>query len=218
MNAKKKIAAIAVAAALVATTAISATLAYFTDTKEKTNTFTVGNVNITLTEPNWDGEGSSDAPEAYPGEALKKDPTVTNVGKNPCFVRIKVKGLDCLGENNMITIEGLSNDWTLIDGYYYYNHVLPIKEATPALFQQIRIPTSVTNGFNGNYDVVVTAEAVQAQGARPSWDKPDKNDPLYPGVKQMTVEQIADWFDICMPASTTPDESSTTPDTSVDGE
>ena len=34
--------------ALAATAVIGGTLAYFTDTEEKTNTFTVGNVDITL--------------------------------------------------------------------------------------------------------------------------------------------------------------------------
>ena len=51
MNAKKKIVSIALAAALAATAIVGSSLAYFTDTEKKTNTFTVGNVNITLTEP-----------------------------------------------------------------------------------------------------------------------------------------------------------------------
>lgn len=194
---KKKIVALCLVVALAATAIIGGTLAYFTDSEQADNVFTVGNVDITLTEPNWDASGKLDAPNAYPGEALKKDPTVANTGANPCFVRIKVEGLDVLGQNNMITIEGLSENWTELNGYYYYNTVLEAGQSTGALFQQIRIPTSVTNGFNGNYDVVVTAEAVQAQGARPSWDKPDTTDPLYPGVKQMTVAQIAAWFTTC---------------------
>ena len=75
MSAKKKIAAIAVAAALAATTAISATLAYFTDkTQTETNTFTVGNVNIALTEPNWDSNADHNL---MPGTTFKKDPTIT---------------------------------------------------------------------------------------------------------------------------------------------
>lgn len=204
---KKKITAVALIVALLAIALIGGTMAYFTDTKEADNVFTVGNVSISLTEPNWVASGSKDAPEVYPGEALKKDPTVTNTGKNPCFVRIKVTGLDCLGENNMITYEtdyvtgALGEGWTLYtDGYFYYNTVLTTEtdtNKTTALFDQIRIPTTLTNekkadgSFtwdNSNLAVKVTAEAVQAQGARPSWS----------AVQTMSVAEIAAWFTTCM--------------------
>lgn len=200
---KKKIMAACMCTAMLAVAVVGGTMAYFTDTEKADNVFTVGNVDITLTEPNWEGEGSKDAPEAYPGEALAKDPTVENTGKNPCFVRIKVDGWDCLGEDNMITYrtdyvaDKLGDNWELYDGYFYYNTVLNTGDKTDALFDQIVIPATVTNGFDDEYELVVTAEAVQAQGARPGWDKPE-GDPMYPGVLQMNVEQIAAWFNTCM--------------------
>lgn len=202
---KKKILALCLVVALAATAIVGGTLAYFTDTDDATNTFTVGNVDITLTEPNWEGSGSQDAPEVYPGEALAKDPTVKNDGANPCFVRIKVAGLDCLGNAGMITYktdyvtDKLGDNWVKgTDGYFYYNKVLEVGATTDALFDQIVIPTGLENGdAETEFNVVVTAEAVQAQGARPAWDKPDPQDPLYPGVKQMTVAQIAAWFTTC---------------------
>lgn len=191
---KRKILALALTLCMAAILIVGGTLAYFTDTERKDNVFTVGNVDITLTEPNWDGSGSVDAPEAYPGEALAKDPTVTNDGKNPCFVRIKVEGWKVLGENNEITYRTdyvdnkLGDNWVLhTDGYFYYNKVLAAGVTTDALFDQIVIPTSVTNGFNGNYDLVVTAEAVQAQGAKAKWAD----------VQTMTVSEIAAWFTTC---------------------
>ena len=52
-------------------------------------------------------------------------------------------------------------------------------------------------------DIVVTAEAVQAQGARPGWDKPE-GDPMYPGVLQMNVGQIAAWFNTCYEGNIAP--------------
>lgn len=191
---KRKILALALTLCMAAILIVGGTLAYFTDTERKDNVFTVGNVDITLTEPNWDANGSEDAPEAYPGEALAKDPTVTNTGKNPCFVRIKVEGWEVLGANNKITYrtdykdDVLGDNWVLhTDGYFYYNEVLAVGDETDALFDQIVIPTSVTNGFDGNYDLVVTAEAVQAQGARASWAD----------VQKMTVSDIAAWFKTC---------------------
>ena len=93
---KKKLVVVLAALVAVLTIAIGGTLAYFTADDEATNTFTVGNVDIDLTEPKWDGQGSEDAPEVYPGEAIAKDPTITNNGANPCFVRMKITGWDSL--------------------------------------------------------------------------------------------------------------------------
>ena len=194
MNMKKKVAALGLVAAMLLTSA-GATLAYFTDKDDATNTFTVGNVSIDLTEPKWDANGSKDAPEVYPGEALAKDPTVKNDGKNPCFVRISVTGWDCLAPAGNITYrtdyvdDKLGDNWVKHeDGYFYYSKALAVGETTDALFDQIVIPTKVTNGFDGNYSLVVKAEAVQAQGARPSFS----------AVEGMTVEEIAAWFATCM--------------------
>lgn len=192
---KRKILALALTLSMVAILAIGGTLAYFTDTDDATNTFTVGNVDITLTEPNWEGSGSQDAPEVYPGEPLAKDPTVKNVGANPCFVRISVEGLDCLDPAGDITyrtdyVTGkLGDNWELhTDGYYYYNQVLEVGATTDALFDQIVIPTDLENGnAETEFNVVVTAEAVQAQGAKASWA----------AVQAMTVAEIAAWFTTC---------------------
>ena len=192
---KKKILALCLVVVLAVTAVTGATLAYFTDDDEATNTFTVGNVKIDLTEPKWDASGNDDAPEVYPGEALAKDPTVTNIGANPCFVRISVTGLDCLGDAGMVTYrtdyvpDKLGDNWVKhTDGYYYYTKVLAAGETTDALFDQIVIPTGLTNGdATTKYDIDVAAEAVQAQGARPSWS----------AVQAMTVEEIAVWFGTC---------------------
>ena len=192
---KKKIIAVCLIVAMAAIAVVGGTLAWFTDDEEATNTFTVGNVDITLTEPNWTSTGSQDAPEVYPGEPLAKDPTVTNDGANPCFVRIKVTGLDCLAPAGNITyrtdyVPGkLGDHWVLhTDGYFYYDQVLAVDATTDALFDQIVIPTDLTNGDATTlYNVVVTAEAVQAQGAKASFAQ----------VEAMTVTEIAGWFTTC---------------------
>lgn len=191
---KKKLVTGALIAAFGAVAITGGTLAYFTDTEQADNTFTVGNVDITLTEPHWTTSGIQDAPEVYPGEPLAKDPTVKNDGANPCFVRIKVTGLDCLAPAGNITYrtdyvtDKLGDNWVKgADGYFYYNQVLAVGATTDALFDQIVMPTDLTNGYTANYDVVVTAEAVQAQGAKASWS----------AVQTMTVAEIAAWFTTC---------------------
>ena len=190
MNAKKKILSIALAASLAAVAVVSSSLAYFTDTDQKDNVFTVGNVDITLTEEKWDTEGKEEAKDMYPGEAVAKDPTVTNDGANPAFVRIKVEWPESpkVSYRTDYVPNKLGEGWVEADGYFYYTKPLEVGKTTDALFDQIVLSTDTTNGYDGSYDIVVTAEAVQAQGAKPSYDD----------VKNMTVEEIAAWFATCM--------------------
>ena len=82
---KKKILALCLVVALLATAIAGATLAYFNDTTEAVkNTFTVGNVNINLTENKWDPE----APHHFlPGVTFAKDPTITvEDGSDDCWI------------------------------------------------------------------------------------------------------------------------------------
>lgn len=195
---KRKILLVAAALCMIAILAVGGTLAYFTDTTDvKNNVFTVGNVEIKLEEPKWDEQGEEDAPEVYPGEALAKDPTVTNTGANPCFVRVRVSGLDCLGKTpDMLihvrtgyAVDALGADWVKhTDGYYYYTKVLAKDGVTTPVFDSIVIPTALTNGDGTTkFNIDVQAYAVQAQGAKPSWA----------AVQAMTVEEIAAWFTTC---------------------
>ena len=78
----------AVAVALVASLGLAGLSAYFTDTKNATNTFTVGSVKQEITEDKWDPEKGKDI---TPGKEVKKNPTVTNTGKNEQYVFIKLK-------------------------------------------------------------------------------------------------------------------------------
>ena len=180
---KKKIMAVCLTVCLAAVAVIGGTLAYFTDKDEAENVFTVGNVNIDLTEPNWDAEGSKDADTVYPGEPLKKDPTVTVDEKsNPCFGE---KG-DIIYRTDYVDNK-LGENWVLhTDGYYYYTKVMEAGQTTDALFDQIVMPTTLT-GNEEAQPINVVAQAVQAQGAKASWAD----------VQNMTVEEIAAWFTTC---------------------
>ena len=67
---KKKLTAIFLCVALVAIAVVGASLAYFTDTKSATNTFTVGNVKIDLIESKFHREGNDNS-----GDKDIPDPT-----------------------------------------------------------------------------------------------------------------------------------------------
>lgn len=218
---KKKIIAICLIISLATVALIGGTLAYFFDNDDKAqNVFTVGNVEIALTEPGWTtGGGAADAPEVYPGEPLAKDPTVSNTGANPCFVRVAVFGLGSLTPAGLIQLRTNANGlntinagWVLhTDGYYYYtkplvvpgteanswNSTYGLTAATTPLFNHIVIPTDLQNGVPSvNFSVDIVAQAVQAQGAKaPNWA----------AVNGMTVTEIAAWFTtVGMPIPTDP--------------
>lgn len=93
---KKKITAIFLCVALVAIAIVGASLAYFTDTKTATNTFTMGDVKIKLDEtnvndPTGDRTIVGNDYNVYPGAVVTKDPTVHNTGKNAAWIRATVK-------------------------------------------------------------------------------------------------------------------------------
>lgn len=171
MNAKKKILAVALAASMAVLAVGGSSLAYFTDTDSADNVFTVGNIKIDLTEPNWEAEGKEEAKDMYPGEPVAKDPTVTNTGANPAVVRIKVtlpgdKDYGLQYRTDYVTGK-LGDNWVDGgDGYFYYT--LPLDKENPttdALFDQVVLGTNVTNDYSGEEKHIdVKVEAVQAQG------------------------------------------------------
>lgn len=98
---KKKLTAVALIVCMLAIMLVGASLAYFTDTDEAANTFTMGNIDITLDEAavervgdewvkNNDRVHENTYESIYPGAVLPKDPTVHNVGSYGAFVRAKI--------------------------------------------------------------------------------------------------------------------------------
>ena len=95
----KKKKTILAALVLLLVVAVGGAIAYFTDTDTKTNTFTIGNVDISLTEDGWNAladANNNDIPDVaedmMPGESVIKDPTINNLStKNPAYVFAKVE-------------------------------------------------------------------------------------------------------------------------------
>lgn len=80
---KRKILLLALSLCMVAILAAGTTLAYLTDTEVETNVFTIGNVDITLTE-NFENN------KLIPGIDVNKDVFVTNVGSEDAYVRVHI--------------------------------------------------------------------------------------------------------------------------------
>jgi len=182
---KKKVLVLALAVSLVALTALGVTLAYFTDTKTATNTFTMGNVNITLTELKFPGgPGGGTISNVTPGDSITKDPTVTNTGANAAYVRLKVTVTKSSEFDAALPNADLT---TLFSGYapsvwlykgntedtvantrtytFWYNGVLAPTAAAAPLFTAVNIPAGITSGQASalsGFQIIVKAEAIQA--------------------------------------------------------
>lgn len=133
MSLKKKLVAAGLVACLAATAIGGATLAYFTDAKDASNTFTVGNVAITLDEATvtkneenntWaanaerteEGEGVTYT-DIYPGAYLPKDPTITNVGTYDAYVRMIVTVSSADAWKAACANHGITDLGTIFSGY-----------------------------------------------------------------------------------------------------
>lgn len=111
---KKKALALVLALALLVAGVVGGTLAWLTDqTAEVKNTFTVGDINIGLTETTADYK-------MVPGSTIAKDPTVTvKANSEACWLFVKVTESTDL--KDFITY-AIAEGWTAlpgVDGVYY---------------------------------------------------------------------------------------------------
>lgn len=110
---KKKLIAIFLCVALAAVAVVGASLAYFTDKDSKTNTFTVGKVDITLDETFVDGS------KLMPGIDVNKDVKIKlEEGSSDAYVWYLWKipaDLDSIdgttGTNNALHVNALGSTW-----------------------------------------------------------------------------------------------------------
>ncbi len=129
MKTKLKVLGLLMAAVLLVGTSILGTMAYLTSTDTVTNTFTVGNVKITLDEAKANADGTlaegADRVKAneyklMPGHTYNKDPMVTvKAGSEDAYIRMvvtvnKKAALDTIGIDTLEVFQGYQSDkWTL---------------------------------------------------------------------------------------------------------
>lgn len=82
----------------IAVVGVGNTIAYFTESSTKVNSFTTGDLDLGLREPEWEPD-EEDGENMYPGYTVYKNPTVKNItsdknGEEPCYCRINVEILD----------------------------------------------------------------------------------------------------------------------------
>lgn len=136
---KKKFPIMAIALLLVCSMVVGVTLAYLTDvTDPVTNTFTVGNVKITLDEADVDEYGvpivdvarvTANEYKLIPGHTYTKDPTVhLDPDSESCWLFVKVEnGLAGVEAETTIAAQMEANGWLPLEGYtniWYYQDAL----------------------------------------------------------------------------------------------
>lgn len=199
MKKTRKILLMAACAVLLVCISVGATVAYLTDTKSVTNTFTVGSVAITLDEAKTDINGVADNTvprvvankyKLMPGHEYVKDPTVhVTAGSEDCYIFVKVE--NGISEFEATTVEGgytniagqiTANGWnelTGVTGVYYKEYTQSATVTDLVVFNKFKVSDTAdaVNGWasvsEATTKVTVTAYAVQADGfttAKDAWD------------------------------------------------
>ena len=174
----KKTLTVLLALVLVIAMSVAGTMAYLTSTDEVTNTFTVGNVAITLDEADVDNSTADkdrDQANSYkliPGHEFAKDPIVhVAAGSENCWLFVKVTNEIAAIEasTNTVASQMATNGWTVVDAtnnVYAYKDIVSANANVP-VFTTFTVAGTVDNTTLATYDgktIVVTAYAVQADG------------------------------------------------------
>lgn len=170
-------------AVLLVTATVLGTMAYLTSTDEVVNTFTVGNVAITLDETDVDnstpGENDRDQVNSYklmPGHTYTKDPIVhVDSTSEDCYLFVKVANEITAIEGDMtVAAQMAAKGWVAVDGaagvYVYTQNSAPAVVAggsNVTVFDNFTISGTVDNATLATYNnktITVTAYAIQADG------------------------------------------------------
>ena len=179
---KKKILVACLCVALAVLTIAGTTLAYLTSQDTVTNTFTVGNVKITLDEAKVDEMGKpvenadrvkANSYKLIPGQTYTKDPTVhVTADSEKCYVFVKVdNGIAALeGSSNTIASQIATTGWTPVTGetnVYYKTVEATTTGADLTVFSSFTLANDANSKAewdSQDIKVVVTAYAVQYDG------------------------------------------------------
>lgn len=172
MKTKMKALIVSICAVLLVVTTVFATMAFLTSQDTVTNTFTVGEVSITLDEKDTDnsqtntttlGRDKANEYHLLPSQAYVKDPTV-HVAKNSedCFVYVKVTNGIAGAEAQTDTYNGVEYKsisdqiedlgWTAlvvddktVDGVYYKTVAKEGANRDLVVFNEFKIKDEITN-------------------------------------------------------------------------
>ncbi len=188
MRTKTKALTLALCAVLLVVTTVFATMAFLTSKDSVTNTFTVGNVAITMDEADVKTDGSYETDKdsrvdanvyhLIPGHTYIKDPTIhVNENSEACWVFAKIEnGLGNAAALAMNSTENQTGYWTEIDEtnhIWAYSVALNAGESSAALFETFTVDNNANVSEYQNAEIVVSGYAIQADGfatANAAWE------------------------------------------------
>lgn len=185
---KKKILVACLCVALAVLTVAGTTLAYLTSKAEVKNTFTVGNVKITMDETDTDDStrnAERDQANSYklmPGKEYTKDPIIhVDANSENCYLFVtvdnQIAAIEATGDTAVAkqmeakgwkAVEGQTNLYVYVGTTAGASDPLAVTKGTNvAVFEKIVVSDDATNDDLNKVDnktIVVNAYAVQAEG------------------------------------------------------
>lgn len=171
MKKTKKIVALFLAAVMLVCTTVAATVAYLTSkTEVVNNTFTVGQVKITLDEADVDDStpdkdrDTSNTYHLFPGKTYVKDPTVhVDANSENCFLFVKVVDeLTAIQDVKTVETQMTEKGWSklVIDGkevenVWVYKEIVG-KGMNIQVFENFKLKDGLTNEELAKYAPVTT--------------------------------------------------------------
>ena len=178
MKSKKKVFMTVLCAAALVVASVLGTMAFLTSKDKVNNTFTVGNVAITLDEAKVTDAGNpvegADRVKAniyklIPGHEYTKDPTVhVTANSEDSWVFIKVEdGLAAIEDDTTVADQITGNGWTALDdvaGVYYKEYSSSTAATDLVVFETFKVKGDADVAQYANAKIDVTAYAIQKDG------------------------------------------------------
>ena len=184
MKKTRKALLLSLCAVMLVTATVLGTMAYLTSSDQVVNTFTVGNVAITLDETDVDnstpGDNDRDQANAYklmPGRTYTKDPIVhVDAESEDCYLFVKVANeIADIEAAKTVADQMTEKGWAAVagaDGTYVYttdntNPAVVNGGSDVTVFESFTIAGEVDNDTLSGYadkTITVTAYAIQADG------------------------------------------------------
>ncbi len=179
MKTARKVLTLALCAILLVSATVMGTMAYLTSTDSVENTFTVGNVKITLDEADVKTDGTYESSKEVrvdtneyhlvPGHSYIKDPTIdVDSNSEDCWLFVKVEnGIAAIEDTaNTIAAQMSAKGWTLVSGttnVYAYKEIANAGDEV-VVFESFKVSgTADVSGYTAA-KINVTAYAIQADG------------------------------------------------------
>ena len=186
----KKVVALLLCAVLLVVGSVTGTMAYLTSQDTVTNTFTVGNVTITMDETKVDvygkpltggeaGRGDANTYKLIPGHTYTKDPIIyVTADSEDCFVFVQIDNAISAYEDNSATIASqiTAKGWTQGNGtdipanVYYKTSLQSNPDRNLEVFDNFTIDKNANKFANWSSinptdtKINVTAYAIQKDG------------------------------------------------------